>query len=198
MLTPLSVEIIKDATTPEVNTNLPRRGIRYVSQLSKGAFMLVSGPQEATLIKPEAKTIGLDDTYDLIPEAGKFRVFLTGRTLNVPALGSVLGYAQYAEGGPGGLAVVSTIGFNKENVPPVTAHELGHLLHLSYSEGEGDAFHCTDSACLMYHTAQYNTLARPNSPEGSRLENRLYCHPCEVQVGRRALRLMYEKKKDLV
>lgn len=195
MVMPLSVDIIKDAATPEVDLQLARQGVRYISHISKGAFMLISGSTDTPLIQPSLDHIGHEDTYDLIPRSGDFRIFLTGRKLNMPTLGPSLGYAQYKPDHLGGLAVITTQNCNNEDVPAVTAHELGHLLGLSYAEGAAD--HCPDSTCLMYHTAQYSTAASTDTLGDLQFENKLYCPPCKRQVGARALRLMYKIKKDL-
>lgn len=195
MTVPLTVEIVKDSATPEVDISLPRLGVRYVAELSKGAFMLTAGTSDTLTVRPDSPVISLDDTYDHIPKPGDFRILLTGRKLEIPSLTTPLGYAQYVNEHSGGIAVVSTYDCNEGNVAAVTAHELGHLFHLSYDEGSD---HCENPTCLMHHTAQYSSARHLEAPEGTRILNNRYCQPCEVQIGRRALRLMYQKKSELL
>ena len=192
----LSVEIVKDAATPEVDTLLAQNGVRYISQLSRGAFMLVRRATDLAHLQPESETVRFDDRAALVPKTVDFRILLTGRPLETPNERPALGYAQRAADRLGGLAVITTQVSNIKDVSSVTAHEMGHLLGLSYANE--NPHHCPNSTCLMFHATQYSTEPSENAPAHPLFKNRLYCRPCEEQVGNRTLRLMYRKKKDLL
>lgn len=197
----LTVEIFRDATTPDASVDHALDGIEHFGQHTPHTAIEIVGSRR--LIRTTDGPV-IDTNRIRWPQMrADLNLIMTERALSeskvIPPRGAVDPFGSYERrtigrslrevtGYPGssGVAIVNTL----TALPSLTvAHESAHMMGLKQrgKAHDGDR-HCTDSDCILY----------PEAPQGSEYSNnpslrRDFCQECGPQLGMRAFYLLERK-----
>ena len=210
---PLTVEIFRDADTPDISLDEVEAGIEAVRTIATG-LQIVRKNRLVRIATPGADVV-YPSKVRFARQSTDYNVVLTGRELR----DDLVKDDDKVESKIAGMTYkrVSIITSTSIDVKLATQHETAHLLHLKRSgdahDGDG---HCTNEGCIMLANADVRplykftftqtrwdkVLRRPGTLHhemvGIESERKAFCGECTQQLGMIAFYLQKLKAGEAI
>ena len=211
----ITVEVFRDADSPEIDTNIGVEGASFVS-LATPNLEVVKDTRKLRIPGKESDTLH-SGFINFPPLTSNFNILLTTKKVGSIAIQDgitkeTVGFAMKLTAPDRSIAVV-----NVETPDPhlIVAHEIGHMLNLKYPN-HSDPAHCETPFCLMCASTTSVTTSerikkrgldgllerrgwRPAEyEERTTTQNTSFCDPCNDQLARKSFFLLKHLKGETI